>query len=87
MTDIPEDVMKAALAAWTSVPTAEWEANAVEIIARAILTERERCARLAESDGSSHDAPYPHSPEWRRETCLQVKTADRIAAAIRARRP
>ncbi|RVN11284.1 hypothetical protein [Sinorhizobium meliloti] len=40
---IPDDIEAAALAAWTSVPTADWEANAVDIIARAILAERQRC--------------------------------------------
>lgn len=45
---IPEDIEAAALAAWTSVPTADWEANAVDIIARAILAERQRCADRAD---------------------------------------
>ncbi|NTI22408.1 hypothetical protein G6M87_11110 [Rhizobium rhizogenes] len=42
-TQVPDDIERAAVAAWTSVPTADWEANAVDIIGRAILDERERC--------------------------------------------
>lgn len=47
MSDIPADIEAAAFEAWTSVPTADWETKAVEVIARAILSERQRCARYA----------------------------------------
>lgn len=49
MTVIPDDILEAAFDAWTSVPTADWEQNATEIIANAILSERERCAKIVEA--------------------------------------
>lgn len=71
------------------IPQDEWDASedhlrrysyllsSTEIVARAILAERERCAKLAEREGV-----YPElnvaggGPEWYRH-------AQRIAAAIR----
>lgn len=50
---IPDDIEAAALEAWMSVPTADWEQNAVAVIARAILAERQRCADAAENIGKS----------------------------------
>lgn len=47
----------------------------------------ERCARVAERDGSSHAAPLPHSERWQRDTSQQVIAADRIASAIRNLEP
>jgi hypothetical protein len=45
----------------------------------------EEAAKVAERDGSSHAAPYPHDATWQRNAAQQVIAADRIAAAIRAR--
>lgn len=48
MTEIPDDVMKAAKTVWRSA----WNGpigKEVEVIARAILAERERCAKIAET--------------------------------------
>lgn len=44
MSDIPEDVMVLAQEAFDTLPLG-YEKGAVEIIARAILAERERCAK------------------------------------------
>lgn len=48
MTEIPEDVMKAAYALQTApmVRVSFMSRHAAEVIARAILAERERCANL-----------------------------------------
>lgn len=75
--DIPQDVWDAASAVYAqlTVDVGEWHDKVH--IARAILAERERCAKLAEREGV-----YPElnvaggGPEWYRH-------AQRIAAAIR----
>ncbi|MER8540222.1 hypothetical protein NKH17_12285 [Mesorhizobium sp. M1334] len=41
-----------------SVPTADWEQNAVEVIARAILAERERCLSICRAIGKVHNDGY-----------------------------
>ena len=46
MTDIPEDIMRAANEAYESYATGNWR-DIRECIARAILAERERCAWVA----------------------------------------
>lgn len=51
MNGIPEDVRRAAENVYTDLPNDHdwaWDEKAVEIIARALLAERERCARIAE---------------------------------------
>lgn len=55
MTDIPEDVMKSAREAHAEFAKSSVRDNLTVIIARAILAERERCARIAESVGNYGD--------------------------------
>lgn len=76
--DIPEDVMKAAMLHLRSMEqdteergNGQWVVKGFGVrnaIARAILAERERCAKVCEAVGSDLDPQY----------------ADHIAAAIRA---
>jgi hypothetical protein len=51
----------------------------------AILAERERCAKIAERDGNSHDATLSQqTAEWRARVNAEVRAADRIASSIRS---
>ena len=51
----------------------------------AVAAERERCARVAERDGSSHDATFSQqTAEWHARVNAEVRAADRIASAIRS---
>jgi len=53
-------------------------------ISEATAIERERCARIAERDGSAHDATLSQqTAEWHARVNAEVRTADRIARAIR----
>ena len=74
-----------------------WTANAIiEITARAILAERERCAKLAERDAAllndtadRLNNPRSVDPGWQHTADLHAQgaiVADRIAAAIRGER-
>lgn len=47
MSDFPEDILKAARKTENDV-SASWSHERVDIIARAILAERKRCAKVAE---------------------------------------
>lgn len=62
----------------TALATAEAERDAAHNEAL------EKAAEVAERDGSSHAAPYPHNPDWSREVRWQVGAADRIASTLRA---
>jgi len=74
MTEIPDDVMKAARDA---VNSAIDDRGAIGVIARAILAERERCAKVAEEDLRSPMAKKAgHVPSW-------LARGRVIAAAIR----
>lgn len=56
MSDIPEDVLKAA---YEEIGTVD-ELGAVGVIARAIMTERERCAKICEEECAKRlDSDYP----------------------------
>ena len=54
---IPEDVMQAADAAWNELTSlsALGREDETLVIARAILAERERCAKIAEGDAKTFD--------------------------------
>lgn len=88
---IPDDVRKIANSIAWDLPSRVARANrefASNVIARAILAERERCARVAERDGSSHDATIgQQTAEWHARTNVEVRVADRIASAIRSSQP
>lgn len=62
MSAIPKDIEESALAAWTSVPTADWEVNAVDVIAKAILAERQRCIDICRQIGEIHNDGYYNVP-------------------------
>lgn len=47
MTEIPDDVMKAAVVAFNTAIDMDGYDGSYEAIARAILAERERCAKVA----------------------------------------
>lgn len=53
MSDIPEDIMKAARAAMAEADgrAVVWEGPLIDAIARSIMAERERCAVLVENYG------------------------------------
>lgn len=55
MTAIPVDVMKAAKAAHAEFADSRVTDNLTDIIARAIMAERERCARMADQFESDAD--------------------------------
>lgn len=76
MTDIPEDIKKAAEAAFYEA----WDHGHDEAIARAILAERERCAQIADQQVFD-DHALAQATEFGRG-CHE--TATRIAAAIRS---
>jgi hypothetical protein len=81
MTDIPEDVMETAREAVFDVTQRFDTPGKVDVIARAILAERERCARVADdytADGYDDDPMHGCFGEGYRESALS------IAAAIRA---
>jgi hypothetical protein len=52
-----------------------------EHVARALMTERDECAGVAERDGSSHE----RTGTYNHDQTVQVQTADRIANTFRAR--
>jgi hypothetical protein len=86
---IPEDVWKAA---WEAIYTAHNEKAAVPAIARAILAERERCAKLVEAYGVRRDVPARFVPPANEDELGYTLPATRVhtrpdplvlAAAIR----
>lgn len=90
MSDIPEDVWIAVRAALSSAGIPSTEADygngtvfevEAEVIARAIMAERERCAKLADA---LTKASTPGMPLFGAGMC---NAADQIAIAIRAVTP
>lgn len=76
--EIPEDVMTAARALFAETERVFEGTKAIAIIARAILAERERAARIAETS-------IPD--DCRREDLYRWSfTAEKIAAAIRGQK-
>lgn len=98
MTDYPEDVMKAAREAYLTVPTTPTDAWFVKSVregdydhqmpikacARAILAERERCAKIAD-EWMPIEKLLPLCGADMNEAAVtgQVEAGERIAAAIR----
>lgn len=87
--DIPEDIL---LAAEACLHPAQWNPVTVDIIARALLAERERCAAIA--TGEVYKERYRTWPFWpvqrdgtrgnRSNESDLVRHADDIATAIRS---
>ena len=74
MTEIPDDVKKAAVVAFNTAIDMDRYEGSYEVIARAILAERERCAKVAIS----------HAPATQDFADAPLQDmAKRIAAAIR----
>lgn len=87
MTTIPDDIMQAAKAAYNRTTIAcvrshpvDLRASDITAIALAILAERERCAKVAETCGSILDHPSIFMGGPSRESRRKVGM---IAAAIR----
>jgi hypothetical protein len=87
--EIPEDVMKAAEAVTDAIYAAGQDtwlaAGTTDIIARAILAERERCAKIAEAEELT-GAPPEHFTELQIALAVATvrATASSIASAIRS---
>ncbi|TJU85584.1 MAG: hypothetical protein E5Y10_24500 [Mesorhizobium sp.] len=62
MSDIPADIYEQARAVCPGIAVVDW-VEAEIIIARAILAERERCAKIAEDMAESALARWIRSPE------------------------
>ena len=76
MSAIPNDIMRAASAAW---PSAREDAEPIRMtIARAILAERQRCADVA------RNATIKYEMDWRGEVEQPVLHRNLIADAILA---
>lgn len=80
MSEIPDDVMAKATAVWeeTRFSTSSNPMTFINPVARAILAERERCAKIAEDD----DGHFTWSGADKNAAMLQT-CAREIAAAIR----
>lgn len=82
MSDIPNDVIKAAKKAHTEFADNRCLDNLGTIIARAILAERERCAKIAETRHEIWRFPHPDDAQHG-EVCDGISACADIAAAIR----
>ncbi len=60
--DIPEDVMKTARSVYMGLMTTceRWSEEDVMVIARAIIAERERCAKVATVQFDKDVEPFAH---------------------------
>ena len=84
MTEMPEDVMKAARKAFSSALDAPMlDAEDVKIIARVIMAERERAAKVAEAHKLLDHPRLSPGSEINAWWSGQEEAARRIAAAIR----
>jgi len=61
VTDIPDDVLKAAIVCWNS---RVGHGPVVEDIALAILAERNRCASAARKEAKIYDTPHGSQPAY-----------------------
>ena len=79
MNEIPEDIMEAAKSVADEAHDDMSHRGTVAAVSKAILAERERCAKIAEN------ATIEVSMHWDPETVVTQAVAhrDRIAAAIR----
>lgn len=99
MSEIPEDVMNAAIDAFKDIPrvsyalwgtqqlgTAYVESHAIKATAQAILAETERCAKIAEDKATFHkeEASVSGDMDYAFHRSLQ-RNFEIIAAAIRRR--
>lgn len=89
VSEIPEDVFRTARKYAEEICSeqlaAGWDGHIdveTEIVARAIMAERERCARLVEDE----DGEYSWAGEHRNIRLLQEHSRE-LAAAIRAQEP
>lgn len=87
--DIPQDVWETAALCWNTMPSGASDAGTA-YIARAILAERERCAKVAERDadwskfGKRDVFQWEDGPDGARDYRLGIAAGRSIAAAIRS---
>lgn len=58
MSEIPDDVMKAAVVAFNTAIDMDGYEGSYEVVARAILAERERCAKVAYAYADAHTSDH-----------------------------
>lgn len=84
--DIPEDIMKAAKETWDCIGDPNLPGFRVEVIADAILAERERCASIAEMyiiNGNRIHPDVAVDQMGERARDIAHMTCQNVAAAIR----
>jgi hypothetical protein len=86
--DIPQDIMVAAALAWDDLRRAEGGPAQRDAIARAIMAERARCAKVAASYFAMSDSALDQALEDDQIDLIEaMQCGDQIAAAIRKGAP